>query len=378
MVRTKNDSNCSYGRKFGDFRNDKSISPFVKKLQLENMQHNSTANSTYIPPSVYSNDYTYVEGAWMCIRWMYPIHIGFAYLVALMGIGAMITRLFNPIKFLHVWFGRFFLIFMFCTMASSLVIFNTGLPTAIMIFFVILTISQSVGWLAIKIHEMIMNKQAMEIVQKKIIKMATEGVSAKTVEKSKQFDEESKLEKNEKQPSTSSDEDSEGNHSDPNQLEENHSGEHQGPSNDAASNEKHIEEVVSGIDSNFNLQKEIGIAKGQIAGSKGFFGRFFSMKSLHALGMFIAWWNIFGRAAVTDPGKWQGCWAYPAYKDTTGNVQFVQELKDGGTGFISNVPLFVAVAFLPGFLGFVIFGFIWSLIAGLIALYKQKKNQIKK
>eukprot|EP01080_Neovahlkampfia_damariscottae_P008306 gene8306-130_t len=340
---------------------------------------NSTTNST-IPPSVFTHDYTYVQGAWMCIAWMYPIHIGFAYLVALMGIGAFITRVIKPIMFLHVWFGRLFMIFMFCTMASSLVIFNTGLPTAIMVFFVLLTIGQSVGWLAIKIHQMIMEKKALAIVQKKIITMMANGTKITDFEKVataklQEVSTEGEYGTEAKERNSISDNNSnDGSSADEEKKDLGEKGEN----GEKGEIHENVEDKVESIGTNaFNLQKEIGIAKGQIAGSKGFFGRFFSLKSLHALGMFVAWWNIFGRAAVTNPAKWDGCWSYPAYKDTTGNVVYANELKDNGSSFVANVPLFVSVSFVPAFVLFIAFGFCYSLAAGLIALYKQKKAEKK-
>jgi hypothetical protein len=354
---------------FSNYLNGQIAFQLTNKTILQ--MNNGTTNST-IPPSVFTKDYTYVEGAYMCIAWMYPIHIGFAYLVALMGIGAMITRLFNRIKFLHVWFGRFFMIFMFCTMASSLVIFNTGLPTAIMVFFVLLTIGQSVGWLAIKIHVMIMEKQALKIVQDKLMKLIASG--AKFQVKEKVADEKNTLKEGKHE--THSQKTNEGSEEESNHSENSDDNEKQAvaESNEVKPNvqKTDVEDAIVDVGVVFNLSNEIAKAKGEIANSKGFFGRFFSMKSLHALGMFIAWWNIFGRAMVTDPTKWDGCWAYPAFKNPSGIAVYAPEIKPG-SAFISNVPLFVSVAFLPGLFAFIAIGFVYSMTFGLISWYKQSK-----
>lgn len=294
---------------------------------------NTTSVNSTIPSSIYTNQYTFVNGSYFCVAWMYPIHIIFAYLVALMGIFALTTRVINPLKFLHVWCGRFFMIFMFCTMATSLMIYNTGLPVAIMVFFLFLTIGQSFGWLAIKIHAMILEKQALKIVQERIIKLASMTRKSQS--------EEIPLDK-----------------------------EQLGLANDIKK-----EKEFSGIGPDFNLEAEIGKTKGEILNSKGFFARFFSFKAIHGLGMTVAWWNIFGRLVVTNPFNWQGCRTYPAWKTSTGPITYVPEIR--GNEFVDNVPLFVSVAFIPAFLIFIFVGFSWSFIFGCLATHKQKKQKEK-
>ncbi len=59
-------------------------------------------------------------------------------------------------------------------MATSLLIHNTGLPFAIIVFFLFLLVSISVGWIAIKIHSTTMEKEALLRVQERI---KTEGLS---------------------------------------------------------------------------------------------------------------------------------------------------------------------------------------------------------
>lgn len=272
---------------------------------------NTTAsiNST-LPASIYTLEYTYVNGAYLCVAWMYPLHIMFAYLVGFTGIVALVSRAFDRIKFLHLWAGRIFVICMFCCMASSLLIYNTGLPTSIVVLFVLLTIGLAVGIITIKIHMIILEKRAMKRVQDKIVKI---------------FKGEAKVEE--------------------------------------------------GKDflTNFNLEAEVGRAKGEISNAKGFIERFISFKAAHGLGMFVAWWNIFGRIIVTNPASFGGCQTYPAWK-STGTPVYVPEFRDD---FVSNVWVFVTVAFVPAFLIFILIGAIWSFVADLLARYNKKKLEVK-
>ena len=94
-----------------------------------------------------------------CLTWMYPIHIIFAYLVVIAGILALLSRVIHPMKRYHYIFGQAFLIFMYWAMGSSLLIYNTGLPVAIIYFFLVMLISLTVGWIAIKIHKKRKNLQ---------------------------------------------------------------------------------------------------------------------------------------------------------------------------------------------------------------------------
>ncbi len=83
---------------------------------------------------------------------MYPVHIIFAYLVVLTGILAMLSRIVDRLRPYHSTFGRLYLIFMLWCMAASLLIYTVGLPFPILISFVYLLTSLSVGWNAIKGH----------------------------------------------------------------------------------------------------------------------------------------------------------------------------------------------------------------------------------
>lgn len=76
----------------------------------------------------------------------------FAYLLALCGLLALISRVWPKLAPYHAAFGRWYLIFMFWCMGTSLLIYNTGLPLPIIISFVYLLVSITIGWNAIKLH----------------------------------------------------------------------------------------------------------------------------------------------------------------------------------------------------------------------------------
>lgn len=97
-------------------------------------------------------DYTYSFSKYSCIAWVFPIHITFAYLVVITGFLAMISRVVDKLRPYHATFGRWYLIFMFWCMASSLLIHTNGLPFPIIISFLYLMISIALGWNAIKVH----------------------------------------------------------------------------------------------------------------------------------------------------------------------------------------------------------------------------------
>lgn len=99
---------------------------------------------------------------------MYPFHIIFAYLVVLTGFLAIISRVVDKIRPYHKAFGRWYLIFMLWCMATSLLIHNTGLPLPILVSFVYLLVSITVGWNAIAIHSRSLSEAAREIVNQKI------------------------------------------------------------------------------------------------------------------------------------------------------------------------------------------------------------------
>ena len=102
--------------------------------------------------SLTSLDYTYAFSKYSCSAWVYPLHIIFAYLVVLSGFLAIISRVITVLTPYHYTFGRWYLIFMLWCMASSLLIHNTGLPLPIIVSFLYMLFSITIGWNAIKLH----------------------------------------------------------------------------------------------------------------------------------------------------------------------------------------------------------------------------------
>lgn len=64
----------------------------------------------------------------------------------------MLSRVLDRIRPYHSMFGRLYLIFMLWCMAASLLIYTVGLPFPILVSFVYLLTSISIGWNAIKGH----------------------------------------------------------------------------------------------------------------------------------------------------------------------------------------------------------------------------------
>lgn len=113
-------------------------------------------------------NYTFAFDKYSCVSWMYPLHIIFAYVVVLTGFLAIISRVVPIIRPYHIAFGRLYLIFMLWTMASSLLIHNTGLPTPILVSFVYLLVGITVGWNAIRLHVNKISELVKERVQNKV------------------------------------------------------------------------------------------------------------------------------------------------------------------------------------------------------------------
>eukprot|EP00457_Paulinella_chromatophora_P013836 gb/GEZN01014185.1/.p1 GENE.gb/GEZN01014185.1/~~gb/GEZN01014185.1/.p1 ORF type:complete len:280 (-),score=17.81 gb/GEZN01014185.1/:129-944(-) len=98
-------------------------------------------------------DYTESMGNVSCVAWIYPLHIAFAYVVILSGLGAMITRVLSSAKWLHVWFGRIFMVAYYYATWTSILIYKTGLPRAIIVFMTVMFNALAIGYFAIKFHQ---------------------------------------------------------------------------------------------------------------------------------------------------------------------------------------------------------------------------------
>jgi hypothetical protein len=104
----------------------------------------------------------------------------FAYLVVLSGFLALLSRVINKLRPYHYTFGRWYLIFMFWAMASSLLIHNSGLPLPIIISFLYLLISITIGWNAIKLYTYRIGEQVRSRVNKRINAMIGKSQSAQS------------------------------------------------------------------------------------------------------------------------------------------------------------------------------------------------------
>lgn len=125
---------------------------------------------TYSQPdqSFYTLDYTFSDSKYSCISWMYPLHIIFAYLVGLTGLLALISRVVPKMTPYHATFGRFYIICMLWCMASSLLIYNTGLPFPIIVSFIYLLVTITIGWNVIKLHSSRITSLVTEKVNEKL------------------------------------------------------------------------------------------------------------------------------------------------------------------------------------------------------------------
>ena len=121
-------------------------------------------------PSFSNPNYTFHYDKYSCIREFYFIHVTFCYLVFISGLFCLITRLIPKLGYLHVWFGRAYILSMLWATATSLLIHNTGLPLAVLLSFVWVLLGLSVGWIAIKVHELEMNKLANTSLKNVILK----------------------------------------------------------------------------------------------------------------------------------------------------------------------------------------------------------------
>lgn len=96
--------------------------------------------------------FTYHESKLSCWKPMYAAHMTFAYLVMITGLLCFITRLWPKLYFLHIWFGRFYIMFMLWCTSTAMLIHNTGLPVGVLLSFILVSGGLNVGWIAITLH----------------------------------------------------------------------------------------------------------------------------------------------------------------------------------------------------------------------------------
>lgn len=179
----------------------------------------------------------------------------------------MVSRIWPKFHYTHVWFGRTYIVGMFYSFASSILIHNTGLPLPIMFFFVILLLSLAIGWISIKFHENVMMKESYTRVDGMLnYILESRGVDDNIILEKLNLIEPTKI----------------------------------------------------------NLLQLVNSQKSQIASEKTFTQRLFSFKALHGMMMALSWWQLFGNAMARNVFHEFTCWTQPAWKNVTnGVVEFV-------------------------------------------------------
>lgn len=99
--------------------------------------------------TLFTTELTYHNDKVTCVRSMYFVHMTLAYLVVIIGLAAMLTRIIPGTKWMHPHFGRLYIVLMLWAMASSLVIHNEGLPPAVLISFLWVLGGLTLGWFVI-------------------------------------------------------------------------------------------------------------------------------------------------------------------------------------------------------------------------------------
>jgi len=124
-----------------------------------------------VSESFFSPEYTFHFNKYSCVRNFYFAHLTFNYLIAISGALAFISRI-GPGKFkwTHRWFGRMYIMCMIWSMATSLLIHNTGLPAAVLWSFLWVLGGLCVAWILIVFHMQQMDRAAFELVEKNLAK----------------------------------------------------------------------------------------------------------------------------------------------------------------------------------------------------------------
>lgn len=103
--------------------------------------------------SVVDLNYTRTLSKMSCHRSFYFVHVTCSYLVFLSGIVCFITRIWPRYQWLHVIFGRIFIVTMLWTTAASVLINNTGLPIPVLMNFAYIMAALPIAWFVIKWYQ---------------------------------------------------------------------------------------------------------------------------------------------------------------------------------------------------------------------------------
>ena len=118
--------------------------------------------TVYPDDSMINPEYTYHFDKLSCSRTVWFVHITFAFLVVISGLGCLLSRLSLQYKWMHPWFGRCYIIFLLWCMGTSLIIHNSGLPIAVLVSFAWVLCGLSFGWIAMSLKSKIDMKRALK------------------------------------------------------------------------------------------------------------------------------------------------------------------------------------------------------------------------
>merc|ERR1712137_509152 len=116
------------------------------------MGRNMSCTPDVLPKDFLTTSITETSKGVACISAMYYAHLMLAYLVVLAGALALITRVVPQWRRYHSFFGLSFMLIMYFTEGSGMLIFNTGLPRAIIFFLTLMLVSMTSGFCAIRAH----------------------------------------------------------------------------------------------------------------------------------------------------------------------------------------------------------------------------------
>jgi hypothetical protein len=199
------------------------------------------------PPDFLTNSVTETENGVACIDWVYFIHIITAYICVAAGGVALVCRVVPPWKRFHRYAGLVFMLTMYYTEGSATLIYNTGLPRAIIFFLTLMVFCMTIGFAVIKVAQQRFQNAVMKVVDQL------------------------PAEKGEK---------------------------------------------VSHL---------MARATAEVASvPRTWYQRLFSLKALHGYLMSVAYYQMAGRAMVTNPvASWDHCWVYPVSKELGPNGELV-------------------------------------------------------
>lgn len=90
---------------------------------------------------------TYVHDKYVCVQFMFTVHMICTWSTFLMGLFSLLSRLFEFSVFFHKWLGKGYVMAMVWTCATSGLIRNEGLPSGTIISFAWVLGGLTFGWL---------------------------------------------------------------------------------------------------------------------------------------------------------------------------------------------------------------------------------------